>query len=283
MILPIFIWEKYMYATDFEYDGQYLSDYGFMICDPYDSSGVQRYAGGSKITFHKCKTNHGKKYNLGYAQYEECIHATITIIKNPAVCGKDNMQITNDEYRDLIRWLNRREFLKFQLLGGDEYDGETCYYEASFNIYKLEIYGVLYGLELSVETNAPFGYGQEQICKWTVKDSGKPYILANTSDELGLLYPSLSIEILADGDFTLHNQLSDCTMKIETCKKGETIFVDPENSRIESTMRKNICDAWNCEYFCIENDMNTRMNPITCSLPCKIELRYIPIIKNSIE
>lgn len=160
---------------------------------------------------------------------------------------------------------------------GNAKKAQMANWERFFSITKIK------GTQLSVETNAPFGYGQEQICKWTGKDSGKPYILANTSDELGLLYPSLSIEILADGDFTLHNQLSDCTMKIETCKKGETIFVNPENSRIESTMRKNICDAWNCEYFCIENDMNTRMNPITCSLPCKMELRYIPIIKDSIE
>lgn len=271
-----------MYATDFEYDGQYLSDYGFVICDFDGYSGLKKYDGGSKITFTTNKAMHGKRNHYG-SKYTECLHAIIDIIKNPSIYSPNEMQITNDEYRDLMRWLNRREFLKFQLLDGDDYDGETCYYEASFNIYKLEINGVLYGLELSVETNAPFGYGQEQICKWTVKDLGKPYILANTSDELGLLYPSLRIEILADGDLTLHNQLNGCTMKIESCKKGETILLDPESSRIESTMRKNVCDAWNCEHFYIENDMNTRMNVITCSLQCKIELRYTPIIKNSIE
>ena len=128
-----------MYALDFEYDGQYLSDYGFIICSFSGSSGADTVSAGSTVTFNKVSRHSGKKYGLTSTQYDECIEATFCIGKDPSVYGKDSMQITNDEYRDLMRWLNRREFLKFQLLGGDDYDGETCYYEASFNIGKIKI------------------------------------------------------------------------------------------------------------------------------------------------
>lgn len=162
-----------MYALDFEYDGQYLSDYGFIICNFDGSSGMETVSAGSSVTFNKVARHSGKKYGLTSTQYDECIEATFCIGKDPAVYGKDNMQITNDEYRDLMRWLNRREFLKFQLLGGDDYDGETCYYEASFNIGKIKIAEVLYGMELTMETNKPFGYGQEQSITWNVSDPTK--------------------------------------------------------------------------------------------------------------
>lgn len=271
-----------MYAIDFEYDGQYLSDYGFIICDPFAFSGLKKYDGGANITFHKVPTNHGKKYNLCMVEYTDCIRATLDIIKNPAIYA-DNMQITNDEYRDLMRWLNRREFLKFQLLGGDDYDGETCYYEASFNVDKLEIDGELYGLELAVETNAPFGYGQEQVHRWTVRDVNKPYILSDISDEIGRTYPDLKIEILEDGTLTLHNEFNDSTLKVTQCKAGEIITINSNSQIIKSSLERNVCNAWNCEYFAIENSINSRMNTITCSLPCKIELRYIPTVKSSIE
>ena len=42
-----------MYATDFEYDGQYLSDYGFIICDFNYSKGSVTVDTGSKLSFEK--------------------------------------------------------------------------------------------------------------------------------------------------------------------------------------------------------------------------------------
>lgn len=45
-----------MYALDFEYDGQYLSDYGFIICDFNSSSGADIVSAGSMITFNTVST-----------------------------------------------------------------------------------------------------------------------------------------------------------------------------------------------------------------------------------
>ena len=272
-----------MYALDFEYDGQYLSDYGFIICNFGDSSGVNTVSAGSVVTFNKVSRHSGKKHSLTSTSYEECVQATFCIGKNPKIYGKDEMQITNDEYRDLIRWLNRREFLKFQLLGGDDYDGETCYYEASFNVEKIKIDEVLYGMELTMETNKPFGYGQEQSATWTVADTTKSYILSDISDEIGYTYPSMVIEINADGDLSLHNDMENCTMVIKNCKIGEVITIDGDSQIIQSSYDSHhIYDDFNFEFFRIGNTITNRNNRISCTLPCKIELKYSPIIKDSV-
>ncbi len=271
-----------MFALDFEYDGQYLSDYGFVICSYGGSSGVDTVSAGSTVTFNKVSRHSGKKYSLTSTTYDECIQSTFCIGKNPTIYGKDNMRITNDEYRDLMRWLNRREFLPFQLLGGDDYDGETCYFEASFNIGKVKIDEVLYGMELTMETNKPFGYGQEQTVTWTISDISKKYILSDISDEIGCTYPSIKIKCNANGELKLYNELENCTMVIKNCSVGEIITIDGDTQIITTSLDSHhIYEDFNYEFFRIGNSISNRNNKISCTLPCKLEFRYSPIIKDT--
>ena len=146
-----------------------------------------------------------------------------------------DMEISNDEYRDLIRWLNRREFLNFQLLGDEDDEHETCFFEASFNIDKIKIGDVLVGMELTMQTNKPFGYGQEQRVTWTVSDTTKTYLLSDISDEIGYIYPDITITINANGNligldrngrvcftwqphgsqFTIHTEVPESAIKFQ--------------------------------------------------------------------
>ena len=74
-----------MYAIDFEYDGQYLSDYGFIVCNFDATSGINIADAGSKITFNKVSRNNGKSYSLTSAKYGECIQCTFDICKNQSL------------------------------------------------------------------------------------------------------------------------------------------------------------------------------------------------------
>ena len=67
--------------------------------------------------------------------------------------GYDNLEISIDELRSLSKWLNRKEFHKFKILSDEYLD---IYFEASFNISKIELNGKIYGLELTLKTNRPF-------------------------------------------------------------------------------------------------------------------------------
>lgn len=269
-----------MYALDFEYDGLCLSDFNFIICDFNASSGANIVNAGSKITFNTVSRNKGKKYSLTGTQYDECIQATFHICKNPDIY--DDLSITDDEYRDLKRWLNRDEFLPFQILDEDYLDRETCYYEASFNIDKVKINEVLYGLELVMETNKPFGYGREQSIVLEITDASKTYTVNDMSDEIGYLYPSMIITCNADGNLSVKNETENCLMVINNCSAGEVITVYGDIQHITSSLNSHhIYDDFNYEFLRIGNTFNNRQNKITVSLPCKIELNYSPIIKNA--
>lgn len=269
-----------MYALDFEYDGQYLSDYGFIICDFNSSSGADIVSAGSIITFNTVSTNKGKKFSLTGTQYDECIQTTFDICKNPDLY--DDLQITNDEYRDLMRWLNRREFLKFQVLDEDDKERETCYYEASFNIDKIKINEILYGMELTMETNKPFGYGQEQSVSWNIVDESRSYLLSDISDEIGYTYPSMKITILKSGDLSIHNEMENCTMVFNNCTAGEVITIDGNAQIVTSSLSSHkIYNDFNFEFFRIGNTINNRNNRISVTLPCKLEISYTPIIKDT--
>lgn len=268
-----------MFATDFEYDGHYLSDFGFTICSFNGSSDTEMVSAGSRISFNTVSTHYGKRFGLAGTQYDECITATFDICKD--TCQGDDFVITNDEYRDIMRWLNRREFLKFRILDDEDDDRDSCYYEASFNVDKIMSDQGLVGLELTLETNKPFGYGQEQYFSWTIT-SGSSKNLYDMSDEIGYIYPSMVITVQEDGNLQITNDLEPCTMVIKNCSSGEVITIDGDTHIITSSLDSHkICDDFNFDYLRIGNTINSRNNKITCSLTCKLEIRFNPVIKDS--
>lgn len=273
-----------LYAIDFEYDGQLLSDYGFIICDFNSQSGANVVSAGSQIKFNTVQKNKGSFYNLTSTQYDECIKTTFGICKNPDIY--DDLQILDEEYRELFRWLNRKEFLKFRIV--DE-ENEIRYYNASFNISKVKIREILYGLELSMETNRPYAYGEECNILLKFDNSNLTSTLYDFSDEIGYLRPHIIITCKSDGDLIIQNDVGDCKTVIKNCVNGEIIYLDNENQIISSSMRKNtsngfndICHAFNYDFFKIGNTYRNRVNTITVTIPCEIEVRYSPIIKDSL-
>lgn len=267
-----------MYAIDFEYDGQYLSDYGFIICSFNPPSDTNIVNLGSKLTFNTVTRNNGKRHSLTGTQYKECIQTTFDICKNPDLY--DDLEISTEEYREIVRWLNRPKFMKFRIID-DENDLEPCYYEASFNISKIEAIDVLYGIELEMTTNRPFGFGVENHKEYDFSDISKIYTLRDTSDEIGYIYPTITITCYQAGDLIIYNDITDNKMAITNCSVGEVIIIDGNTHSITTTDKgHDIYNNFNYDYFKIGNTFNNRSNKISVSLPCKIELRYSPIIKN---
>lgn len=143
-----------MKAYDFEYDGRTLSSFDMVICS-FGDKGLDTVSNGSHIVFNTIPTLCGSKYELTSSEYDECLETTIQICKNS--CKSDVSEISTIEFRELTRWLNRKKFLKFKILDEDHID---LYYEASFNISRIEINGKLIGLELEVVTNRPFALSE---------------------------------------------------------------------------------------------------------------------------
>lgn len=268
-----------MYANDFEYNGRYLSDYNFVICN-FDSGGFKTVSGGSNITFNKVPRRQGKIYGLSGTQYNECIEATFQICKNP--CVYNDASIGNEMYRDIMRWLNRREFLPFKPFNSGSDGSEEIWFNASFNINKLIMDGKIYGLELTMTTDKPFGYGKliSKLLRFTAAEQIK--VFTDTSDEIGTAYPDMKIVCKANGDLSIKNLTYPCTTAICNCKAGEIITISGDTKIISTSLNSHdISDDFNYEFFRIENGFTQRDNKIKVSMPCEITLSYYPVIKDT--
>ena len=268
-----------MYAYDFEYDGQCLSSFGFIICSFVSSSGANNVTAGSNISFNKVMRNYGKQYSLVGTSYSDCISTSFDICKNPDLYNAGEMEISDKEFREIMRWLNRREFISFRLID-DNFLNDRCYYHATFNVEKLLINEVLYGLRLTMETDSPFGYGETQELTWEINNNTITYI--DPSDEIGYIQPRLTIVCNEAGDLSLSNDQFDTPMVINNCISGERLLVDGENQILSSSISThNLMDDFNYYFFKIGNTYNNRVNNITSSIPISLTMTYEPIIKNA--
>lgn len=278
-----------MYATDFEFDGQFLSDYGFIICNFDYSDGKEIATAGSRISFDKVSMNHGKQFSLVNTKYEDCLTTTFDICKDPDIFDYEDRKILNEEFRTMMRWLNRREFLQFRILYSDNDYREDCYYNVSFNIDKIMINDTLYGLRLTLESDSPFGYGNT-ITKQLIFDESptdpaeiipSSIPLYDESDEIGYIYPDMIIECKDDGLLIITNQTIGSHMMISDCRKGETITVNGNENIIQTNkIEHDICNHFNWEFLKIGNTIKDRINMISASKKCKITISYRPIIKD---
>lgn len=261
-----------MKAFDFEYDGYSLSNFGYMICK-FDSDDVKTISNGSKIVFNTVSTLNGTKHELVSAVYEDCLEFVFQICKNP--CGSDNFEISTDELRVLSKWLNRKEFHKFKILSDEYLD---IYFEASFNISKIEINGKLYGLELEAKTNRPFALHEPK--KNVIKNlvSNGEHIVKDYSDVEGYIYPEIEITINESGDLAIYNEIEDRTTFIANCVAGEVIKMN--YPIIESSISSHkIQNDFNWNFFRIANTFRNSVNKLTISLPCTIQIIYSPCVK----
>lgn len=261
-----------MKCYDFEYDGRKLSEFGFVICN-FGTKGIETVTNGSEITFNTIPFMYGARHELSNTQYDECLSATFQICKNP--CNFDDTGISIEASREIMRWLNRKSFKKFKLIDEEYFD---IYFEASFNVNKIEIDGVIRGFELNMITNSPFAH-QEPISVFikNIVENGKK-IIVSASDEEGYIYPEMEITIGQDGDFEIYNELEDSTMFIGNCKSGEVINVN--YPLIQSSYNSHkIMNDFNFRFFRIAKKYNDANNRITISLPCTIKIKYSPIVK----
>ena len=270
-----------MYAIDFNYDGITLSDYGFIICDFNPSDGANVCDDTAPIEFSKVSYQSGKKWGLANTSYSSCIQITFDVCKNPDVTEPDQMQITDDEYRNIVRWLNRREFKRLFFIYDDNENRDFRYYNVSFNVAKIKIAEVLCGIRLTMETDKPFAYGEEQLFDWTVSNSTTRYKVTDLSDEIGTTYPTIKIICSQAGDMTVYNDRDNKNVVIKNCSVGEIISIDGSIQTISTSLNSHkIQNDFNYEFPKIINTFDNRDNYFRFSLPCAVELSYTPIIKD---
>lgn len=270
-----------MYALDFEFDGKNLSDYGFIVCNFSFKDGAQVADTGSEITFTKVPKGYGAKFGLTSATYSECLSCQFDICKDPELYDQDMQEIDQLEFREISRWLNRRGFHRFHAISWDEPEFPQPYYNVSFNLTKITIGEKLFGISLILETDSPFGYSPEKWQVFNFTDTKKNARFFDTSDEIGYTYPNLIIRCDADGDLTVENDVTGCSMQIKNCSSGEIITIYGESLIIESSVgTHNLSRDFNFDFFRFGNSFSNRANIISVSIPCQIRMGYSAIIRD---
>ncbi len=269
-----------MYALDFEYDNKNLSDFGFIICDFNFDFGAKTTALGAEIEFTTVPHSRGKRHSLISADYTERIEASFDICKNPST--NENRRITNDEFRTLVRWLNRREFCPFRIINERN---DICYFNASFNISRVTVADKLYGLHLEMVTDSPFGHGATRTIRLDFSGATNSNPITRTmidySDEIGYIYPSITINCKSAGNLSLANSMTGCNLYIEGCTNNEEIHIDEKTLAVTTNNSEHdILNCFNYNYFSIGNSLDNRINKITSTLSCVLTIVYRPIIKD---
>lgn len=271
-----------MYASNFEYDGKLLSDFGFMVCQ-FDGSGSTDTEKGSEIAFELASARNGMRKYVAGSSYKNTLSTTFQICKDPDFYRDSEMEVTNEEFRTLSRWLNRNEFLWFHSFDHCEPEKQKPWFRASFTLGRIKIDETTYGIELEMTTDSPFGYGDEIVKNLSFTGSGSSVILRDMNDEIGDTYPEMTITCRATGDLTLTDDITGCSCEIMNCHNGEIITMSGDTMIITaSRVTHDIANDFNYDFFHFGNTYDNRENTITSSIACDVELRYRPIWKDTL-
>lgn len=267
-------------SLDLYYDGQYLSEFGFVI-GTVNGSGIDDIlTDESQITFNTVQHEYGKYSGLASTSYESNISAQFTIVKDPCQYDAADLVITDTEYQAIARWLNRKQFLKCGFVDLDV-DMRAAFYYASFNIAKNRIGNKIVGLDLTMTTNSPFSYGETYENTFTATSANTSFELENVSDEIGFEYPNVTVKVTQAGNLTITNETSGTETTIRNCSAGETITMKGK-SRIITTdsSSHDLSSDFNYDWFALTSTYADCLNKFTVSLPCSVTLSYDPIIKS---
>lgn len=261
-----------IYANDFEYDGVRLQNLGYMICS-FDGGGLQTSSSGSQITINTVSMKQGESWGTVSSEYTECLQATFSICKIP--CMHENIDISLLELRQLMRWLNRKSYHKFRFIDSDY---NQYYFNASFNVNKIEFGNSIIGLELTMQTDLPYAFGRDKKHILESEEENWEVEIINSSDIEGFVYPEMVIEIKSSGDFILKNSMDEQTMEIKNCQAGEIITLNYPliSSSIPSHKIQN---DFNWHFLRLGRIYKDGKNSLNISLPSKIKIFYIPAIK----
>ena len=277
-----------MYATDFEYDGIKLSDFGMMICTFDSSSGIETVSSGADITFNTVKPTGSNRFKYVNSKYEESYSKPFHICKNS--CNlKGDIYLMANEVSGLQRWLSRKDgFHPFRPIQDDLKD---TFWNATFSCKEILIAGKIVGLELTMHTDSSYAYLDINSISYS-PIPGNPFSLYDMSDEVGYIYPRITIRCNDNGKIELINDMEinkNRKTLITNVTQGETITLDGENKIItsitssgEERTQEDLANNFNFYYPRIFNTYNNRENVYTLSsdsVSCDIIFSYNPIVK----
>lgn len=270
-----------MHMIDFEYNGELLSDYDCMICS-FDSSS-DTVDVGNNITINSVRVPNNDKHMSVGSSYEEPLVVPFSICPAYKCKGEKVIEgVLNDEkINEIMRWLNRRGYYKFVPIYDDNSFEEVFYY-GTFNLELVKFGDKPVGFNLTLNTNAPYGFIENNVKEYTFDEDNKSLTIFDMSDEVGVVYADVTIKCLGDGDLILKNSLDeDNNISIKNCLSDEVITLYGEQKIITSSRASHntLYNDFNYNYVRIKNTYDDNKNIFTSNIDCEISISYYPIRK----
>lgn len=265
----------------FTYNGISLKDKDYIIFDLDNRSSLGEIENAdSQLTFNHASFMSGKFQPFTATTYADQLVMNFSIMKNPCtaelVKDRDGYEISETEMREMKRWLNSPTPQKLTVQD-DDYAG--LYWLGSFNCQDITSAGEKIGIKLTFTCANPFGFQDDVTVSGDVAENGT-ITINDKSDELGYVYPSITLTTKAAGKLTLTNSFDNRETVIDNCISGETITITPTlQISSDKTEHAKIADDFNFRFLRICNDYTTNVNTITVSLPCTYKISYKPIAK----
>ena len=248
--------------SDFIFDGRSLSEFGYVAL--FDgNSDTLNVSNMEYATIQGARSDVVQK--AGY-KYPENYSTTFSIIKNNCDSYEDE-ELTNDDISEITRWLVRKQYKWFRFVEDEVEPGDDIWFMARFDISKEMIGGRCMSLNLSMETNAPYGFTKKYMYKFTKS----PFKLATHSDEEGYIYPDFEITILESGDLEITNYEEQRVTSLKNCVAGEVIhFYGENNQQIESTVDHDYVVEYNYKPPRLISQYSKYDNNFIVNLDCEI-------------
>lgn len=213
-------------VKDFIFDGQALSDFGYVLIREDEEEIVV-----SNMTFETIKgARTDASQQIGYS-YGEPYSTTFTIMKNFCEYEGDEQFMTRDDISEMVRWLCKKQYKWFRFI--DDEDNDEIWYKVQVQVNKATAGDWCYGLQLIVTANAPFGYTKEIERKITGLTDMDTFEVPVVTDEYGIFYPDVHISLGNNGLlFLLENRTvydygygyqTGSTTHMSNCEVGEQI------------------------------------------------------------
>ena len=149
----------------------------------------------------------------------------------------EEMYVTNEEFRELSRWLSRRKFLWFHAFDECEPDIILPWFHATFNLSKVQSGQRTVGIQLSMQTDSPFGYGEEIEEHFSFTIDNMVNIIEDKNDEVGIIWPEMIVTCNSDGELRLSNELTGCLFRVKNCVADEVLTQYGDTKIIEARKR----------------------------------------------
>ena len=260
-----------MENVSFTYNDKSLLDFNCMLCN-FDSTSNIEVLETPSITFNTIQNNHNDTFKSSYTSYENSLESGIISICK-IDCHENEKYFTQEEVRNIYKWLDTRKYKKFIIDNDELFEG--VYFIGGFtSIQPVKNNLKVIGFQLKFISELPYGLSDDIYYSKNITTSDNKLLIVNDSDDVKPVHPyKLKITLAENGDLTIKNNIDHNDISIKNCKKNETITVDCVNRIIETNnVTHKIYDDFNYNYFRLIKTDDTDENIFTINLPCKIEV-----------